>query len=115
MDGFGRVFAERVGGRRKAVRATLLLTIATLVTVLCAVPAAGVTAAAPGQVTVTVTVRPTITTTFSDGGVLVRSSIPWQLSADVPGSDRVEVSGGPTSGSYIELPEAAYAIEVYAR
>lgn len=103
-------------------RASILLVTAALVTALCIAPAVGATAGAAaaagtsgGQVMVSVIIQSRIMSTFDDGGVLVRSNTPWQLSADLPGGERFVVTGDPTSGYYVALPDTAHSVEVCAR
>jgi len=109
-------------GRVIPARAATLLLAAALATGLCAAPAAGTTAGAGattaisgGQVVVSVIIQSRITSTFDEGGVLIKSNTPWRVTADVPGDQRFELTGDSTSGYYVDLPDGAVAVEVCAR
>lgn len=68
-----------------------------------------------GQVAVTVTVLPSLESTFAEGGVIVRSNVPWSVSADTVTGERLVILGEPTDGQYVALPGAVGAPEVCAR
>jgi len=95
--------------------AALLITLIGS-TVAAGAPAQVVTATSDvGQVTVAVTVRPTLACTFTDDGVIVRSNVGWVVSAPTASGEEAVFTGGPTAGEYVVLPQAAGPVEVRAQ
>lgn len=84
---------------------------ATLAVVVASVLVGGALGLATGQanaanVSLSVSIRPSVAATFTDDGVTVRSNTPWQLEMSV-GSDsheRVFFSGGPTGSEGASVP-----------
>ena len=98
-----------------------ILAVVALVTLLGATAAVGAPAPAEsaprntGQVAVSITVLPTLESTLTADGVMVRSNVPWVVSAETSAGDRIVVEGEPTAGQHVALPDAAGSIEVCAR
>ncbi|MCK8115757.1 hypothetical protein [Anaerosoma tenue] len=93
--------------------ATLLCLLAVLLAEAVLAPAAGWSAT--GSVQVTAVVGSKLDASFGDTGVTVKANVPWIVSADLPGGERFVVSGGPTAGYEVVLPEGATGAEVCAR
>lgn len=65
--------------------------------------------------TVSVRVNPAVSATFSDDGVVIRANTGWRVeAASEDGASPVTVTGGPTSGSFIPLPNGAAVLSVVA-
>jgi hypothetical protein len=101
---------KQIGG---LALATLLCLLAILLAEAVLAPAAGWSAT--GSVQVTAVVGSKLNASFSDTGVTVKANVPWTVSADLPGGERFVVSGGPTAGYEVVLPEGAAGAEVCAR
>jgi hypothetical protein len=102
---------KRIGGL--ALATLLCLVVAVLLADAMLAPAAGWSAT--GTVQVTAVVGSKLNASFSDTGVTVKANVPWAVSADLPGGERLTVSGGPTAGYVVVLPEGATGAEVCAR
>jgi len=70
---------------------------------------------ATGTVQITAVVRTTLEVSFDEGQLTVRANTPWQVSALLPDGEQWTVSGGPTAGYDIAVPQGATGIEVCAR
>lgn len=98
-----------------------VLAATVLITLLGGTAAAGAPAPArsdspaAAQVAVSVTVAPALESTFTSDGVVVRSNVPWVVSASTAAGERMVVTGEPTGGEYVALPDAAGPIDVCAR
>ncbi|MBS3973789.1 MAG: hypothetical protein KGZ89_02845 [Actinobacteria bacterium] len=57
------------------------------------------------EVTISVTVNPKISATFTSEGVRVRSNTAWRMEVlGANGSQPKTISGGPTAGQFVPLP-----------
>lgn len=57
------------------------------------------------EVSVSVTVNPKISATFTSEGVHVRSNTAWRMEVlGAAGSEPKTISGGPTAGKFVPLP-----------
>ena len=102
-------------------RLTFLVVAVSLICLLGGAVAAGSPAPArqavpaDGRVAVSVTVLPTLRSTFEEGGVVISSNVPWSVSAKTADGERILITGEPTAGRYIALPESVGVPEVCAR
>ncbi len=102
---------KRIGG--VALAMLLCLVAAVFLADAMLAPAAGWSATGTVQVTAVVASR--LNASFSDTGVTVKANIPWTVSGDLPGGERFTVSGGPTAGYEVVLPEGVMSAEVCAQ
>ncbi|MDO8847187.1 MAG: hypothetical protein Q7W51_02215 [Coriobacteriia bacterium] len=103
---------------RRFARILVAVALATLLGGTAAVGAPAPTESAPqttGHVAVRTTVLPTLESTFTEDGVVVRSNVPWVVSAETSAGDRIVIEGEATAGQHVALPDAAGPIEVCAR
>lgn len=103
-------WVDRRAGVLMAIVALCLIAI-----VLFADAAVARAASATGSVQITATVTSRIDVSFDDDRLTVRSNIPWQVSAYSPDGERWLVSGGPTAGSELAVPEGTTGVEVCTR
>lgn len=102
-------------GRRTDVAGLLAIVgLAALIMLANAAVTPGAGWGAEGAVRVDVSVRSGMAIGVDDGRLTVRSNIPWEASARLPDGRWWAISGGPTSGHSVELPEGSTEIQVYA-
>lgn len=103
------------GGRRaEALRFVALFCLVAVLLLPTAAVASDASRDAAGSVRVTAVVRPGIHVAFDDGHLTVSSNVPWEASAYLPDGEQWTVTGGPTAGHMIDLPEGATGAQVYA-
>jgi len=110
--GFGAVM------RRRLARVLAAVALVTLFSGTAAAGAPAPTEPVPqntGQVVVSITVLPKLESTFTADGVVVRSNIPWVVTAETAAGEHIVITGEPTAGEHVALPDAAGPIEVCAR
>ncbi len=91
---------------------------ALVIVALLAVSAVSMPPVAAGlgaTVTVTASVAPSLSATFTGPGVVVSANAPWQLTAEVPGGGLHTVVGDPGRGQLVTLPEGATFVDVCLR
>ncbi|MHB1324044.1 MAG: hypothetical protein ACYCXZ_06840 [Coriobacteriia bacterium] len=86
-----------------------LVIVALLVSAVSMPPVA---AGLGATVTVTASVAPSLSATFTGPGVVVSANAPWQLTAEVPGGELHTVVGDPGLGQLVTLPEGAAFVDV---
>ena len=112
MYGMLRIPRSRVA--RKRYRAAVLCAVLSLLVGMLL--GMGSEHALGGNVSVSVRVRPTVSATFTQSGVVVLANTPWQMSAIALDGSFVAYQGGPTGvgGEPIALSEGSTLLSVVA-
>lgn len=100
--------------RTNAVAALTVLCFVAVLLFAAATVAPDTAWSATGTVQVTATVRSAISVSFEADHLTVKANTPWQVSAITPEGEQWTVSGGPTGGYDVVLPEGATGAQVSA-
>ncbi|MHB1136645.1 MAG: hypothetical protein ACYCXR_09670 [Coriobacteriia bacterium] len=101
--------------RTNAVAVLTALCIVAVLLFAAATVAPDTAWSATGTVQITATVRSAMDVTFEADHLIVKANTPWQVSAITPDGEQWTVSGGPTGGYEVVLPEGATGVQVSAR